>query len=42
MAAKTLFEAYKNRLAIANTVYSKTHNGENMSGNRKLVTAKCL
>lgn len=40
--AKSLFEAYKNRLAVANTVYSKAHNGENMSPNRKLVTAKVL
>lgn len=40
--AKSLFEAYKNRLAVANTVYSKAHNGESMSANRKLVTAKVL
>ena len=42
MATKSLFEAYKNRLAVANTVYSKAHNGESMSNNRKLVTAKVL
>lgn len=42
MATKSLFEAYKNRLAVANTVYGKMHNGEGMSQNRKLVTAKCL
>jgi hypothetical protein len=42
MATKSLFEAYKNRLAVANTVYGKMHNGETMSQNRKLVTAKCL
>ena len=42
MATKSLFEAYKNRLAVASTVYGKMHNGETMSQNRKLVTAKCL
>lgn len=42
MATKSLFEAYKNRLTVANTVYGKMHNGETMSQNRKLVTAKCL
>lgn len=42
MATKTLFEAYKNRLSVAESVYGKTHNGEKMSNNRKLVTAKCL
>ena len=40
--AKSLFEAYKNRLAVANTVYSKAHNGETMSNHKKLVTAKVL
>lgn len=38
----TLFEAYKNRLAIAESVYSKSHDGEGLDQNRKLVTAKCL
>ena len=42
MATKSLFEAYKNRLAVANTVYSKMHGGESMNNNRKLVTAKAL
>ena len=42
MANKSLFEAYKNRLAVADTVYSKSHNGEKMSNNRRLVTAKVL
>jgi len=42
MATKSLFEAYKNRLAVANTVYGKMHGGEAMSQNRKLVVAKCL
>ena len=40
--AKSLFEAYKKRLEVANTVYSRAHNGENMSSHRKLVTAKVL
>lgn len=40
--AKSLFEAYKNRLAVANTVYAKTHGGETMSNHKKLVTAKVL
>lgn len=42
MANKSLFEAYKNRLAVAETVYGKMHSGEKMSGNKKLVTAKVL
>ena len=42
MANKSLFEAYKNRLQVANSVYGKTHAGESMSNNRKLVVAKCL
>ena len=42
MATKSLFEAYKNRLAVANTVHAKMHEGANMSNNKKLVTAKCL
>lgn len=40
--AKSLFEAYKNRLAIADAVYGKSHNGETMSNNRRFVTAKVL
>ena len=38
----TLFEAYKNRLAISEAYYSKAHDGEKMDQNRKFVTAKCL
>jgi len=38
----TLLEAYKNRLAISESVFSKAHNGEKMSNNVKLATAKCL
>ena len=40
--AKSLFEAYRNRLTVAGNVYSRVHNGEEMSNNRKLVTAKTL
>lgn len=42
MATKSLFEAYKNRLAVAESVHSKMHGGEKMSNNKKLVTAKVL
>lgn len=42
MAQKTLFEAYKNRLAIAEQIHGKYHGGEKMTNNKKLVTAKCL
>lgn len=42
MATKSLFEAYKNRLNVANTVHAKMHAGEGMSNNKKLVTAKTL
>ena len=38
----TLFEAYKNRLAVAESYYGKTHDGERMDNNRKLVVAKVL
>ena len=42
MATKSLFEAYKNRLTVANNYFGKTHEGRQMSQNQKLVTAKCL
>lgn len=37
-----LFEAYKNRLQVSESVYSRGHEGEAMSNHRKLVIAKCL
>lgn len=37
-----LLEAYKDRLAIADKVYAKTHLGESMSNQKKIATAKCL
>ena len=42
MATKSLFEAYKNRLTVAESVHKKMHMGESMTNNKKLVTAKCL
>ena len=38
----TLLEAYKNRLAISESVYAKSHNGEKMSKLKKITTARCL
>ena len=40
--AKNLVEAYKNRLAISESVYARNHNGEQMGKNKKMVVAKCL
>lgn len=40
--ANKLLEAYKNRLTISESVYAKSHNGEKLDNNRKLVVAKCL
>lgn len=37
-----LVEAYKKRLAISESVYSRSHGGAKMDNNRKLATAKCL
>ena len=37
-----LLEAYKNRLAIAEKVYSRTHAGEALSQSKKIATAKML
>ena len=37
-----LLEAYKNRLAISESVYSKAHSGEKLSNFKKMATAKCL
>jgi hypothetical protein len=42
MATRSLFEAYKNRLAVAESVHKKLHEGEGLSNNKKLVTAKIL
>lgn len=40
--ANSLFESYKKRLQIAESVYSKKNNGATMDTNRKMVVAKCL
>lgn len=40
--AQNLCEAYKKRLAISESVYSKTHNGENLSNAKKIAVARCL
>ena len=37
-----LYEAYKNRLAVADQAFAKAHEGGHMDSNRKLVTAKVL
>ena len=40
--ATNLLEAYSKRIKIAESVYSKSHNGEKMDNTRKLCLAKCL
>lgn len=42
MAEKTLLEAYAKKLAIADQVYSNTHEGRKMSYNTKVTTAVML
>ena len=42
MATKNLLESYKKRLSLAESLYSKSHNGEPMDTTRRLATAKCL
>ena len=37
-----LLEAYKQRLAISEQVYAKSHNGEAMPQFKKIAVAKCL
>ena len=38
----SLLENYKNRLSIAESVYSKSHNGAPLDNARKILTAQCL
>lgn len=38
----SLLENYKNRLSIAENVYSKSHNGATLDNARKILTAQCL
>lgn len=40
--AKNLLEAYSKRIKVAESVYSKSHAGEEMSNVRKITLAKCL
>lgn len=40
--ANKLFEAYKNRLALSESFFAKTHAGERMDNSRKMATAICL
>lgn len=42
MANQPLVEAYRKRIQIAESVYSKAHNGERMDNARKIVLARCL
>ena len=38
----TLLETYKNRIAVAESVYSKTHSGSKLDSNKKLTLATVL
>ena len=42
MANQNLVEAYKKRIQIAESVYSKSHAGERMDNHRKITLARCL
>lgn len=42
MANQNLVEAYKKRIQIAESVYSKSHSGERMDNARKITLARCL
>ena len=37
-----IVESYKNRIALAESIYQKAHNGARMSADKKLVLAKVL
>lgn len=37
-----LLEKYAKRINLAESVYSRTHNGERMDSMRKLTVARCL
>ena len=38
----TLLEQYKNRISVAESVYSKVHNGNKLDSNKKLTLATVL
>ena len=40
--AQNLLECYKNKLAVSEGYYAKTHSGEKLSMNKKMVVAKLL
>ena len=42
MANVNLLESYKGRLAVSESYYAKSHNGAELSKNKKLVVAKLL
>lgn len=42
MANQNLVEAYKKRIQIAESLYSKAHSGDRMDNHRKIVLARCL
>ena len=42
MANVNLLESYKGRLAVSESYYAKSHAGEKLSNNKKLVVAKLL
>ena len=37
-----LLETYKSRLAVADQIHAKTHNGQRLDSTKKLFIAKCL
>ena len=40
--ANMLLEKYQKRIALAESVYQKRHNGESMDSLRKVTVAKCI
>ena len=37
-----LLEAYGKRLALADKIHAKSHNGEHLNESKKILIAKCL
>lgn len=42
MANQNLMEAFKKRIAISESIYSRQHNGQKMDNYRKMAVAKVL
>lgn len=42
MAKMSLLESYKGRLAVSESAYAKSHAGEKLSNQKKVVVAKLL